>query len=542
MLPCALLFVITSTGLQAQQASTAVNIAYDREVKPVFKKHCVSCHNTERPRGELDLSSYAGVMTGGTSGKVAIAGKPDDSPLYLLPSHLADPKMPPGKPKIAQSELDLIRNWIAGGLVEKSGAPSVAPRVTAAGGLGPVDPFFRPTPVAALAVSPVAPLAVVAGRKQLLVFDIATKKLLGGVPFPEGEIHVLRFSRDGKVLIAGGGIGGQSGTIVGFEAGTWKRLFAVGDETDAILAADISPDKTRVAFGGPGRVVKVVSVPDGRQLHLLRKVTDWVLSVGFSPEGLLLAAGDRFGGLYVWEAISGKEFHTLRGHVKAVTGVAWRNDSNVLASCSEDHTVRTWDMHTGNELQQWEAHSEGVLDIAFHPSGALATVGRDSHVKVWDEKSSLKSDLGQTKDSALKVAFSPDAKLVIAGDWSGEVTSWPVAGGPGSKLPLPIAPPSKMTAAIPVPVPMLAVAKLTPPTKGGDSVVANSSPVRVDLERKLAALKAVEDAAEKLKEEAARNPKNPSLAKAYLQVCEAVLALKTEVLEAQVAKTPEGSR
>jgi hypothetical protein len=65
-----------------------------------------------------------------------------------------------------------------------------------------------------------------------------------------------------------------------------------------------------------------------------------------------------------------------------------------------------------------------------------------------------------------------------------------------------------------------------------------------DLARKRAALKAVEEAAEKLKEEAARNPKNPALAKAYLQLCEAALVLKTEVLEAEAAATanPEGNK
>jgi hypothetical protein len=42
--------------------------------------------------------------------------------------------------------------------------------------------------------------------------------------------------------------------------------------------------------------------------------------------------------------------------------------------------------------------------------------------------------------------------------------------------------------------------------------------------------------------EAARNPKNAALAKAYLQVCEAVLAIKAAVLEAEAAATGEGPR
>ena len=59
-------------------------VTFEKDVKPVFRKHCVTCHNADRPRGELDLSTYAGLMTGGVSGKAAVAGKPDDSPVYTL--------------------------------------------------------------------------------------------------------------------------------------------------------------------------------------------------------------------------------------------------------------------------------------------------------------------------------------------------------------------------------------------------------------------------------------------------------------------------
>jgi hypothetical protein len=532
---CGICVLWACSPAPAQEKPAAGKVTFDKDVKPVFRKHCVGCHNPDRPRGDLDLSSYSAAMSGGASGKVAVAGKPDDSPVYLLPAHLADPKMPPGKPKLTQGEIDLIRGWVAGGLLEKSAATANMPAPTT-GGLGRAEPFARPTPVTALAVSPVAPVAAVAGRKQVLVFDLEAKKLLGGVSFPEGEVHALRFSRDGKVLIAAGGVGGQSGVVVGYDAGSWKRLFTVGDEPDSILAADISPDRMRVAFGGPGRVVKVVSVPDGKPLHVLRKPTDWVLSVAFSPEGLLLAAGDRFGGLYVWEAKSGKDFYALRGHTKGVTSLAWRADSDVLASCGEDRTVRVWDMHTGSERAHWEAHADGVTDVAFHPSGSLATAGRDGRVRVWDEKGASRADLGPAADGVLRVAFAPDAKAVVAGDWSGEVTAWPVAGGPAARLPLPVEARPQVLAAVPVPTPDGA------PPVAPRATPAAKSRTATDLERKRAALKAVEEAAEKLKEEAARNPANPALAKAYLQVCEAVLALKTEVLEAEAAATGEGSR
>jgi WD40 repeat protein len=308
-------------------------------------------------------------------------------------------------------------------------------------------------------------------------------------------------------------------------------VFSIVDENEAVLAADISGDKTRVVFGGPGRVVKVAAVPEGKILHTLRKPTDWVLSVGFSPEGLLVAAGDRFGGLYVWEAKSGKEFYTLRGHTKAVTGIAWRADSDVLATSSEDHTVRTWDLHTGTEAGRWDAHDEGVLDIAFHPAGAIATAGRDGRVKVWDQAGKLTADLGPADDAVLKVALTADAKTVVTADWSGAVRAWSVAGGPGTKLALPLATKPVSAAVIPVPTPRLPVAAVRPAPAFGAAMASAAA----DLARKRAALKAVEDAAEKLKEEAARNPKNAALAKAYLQLCEAAVAVKAEVIEAETA-------
>src|SRR5262245_37001708 len=118
MLICAAFAFITSA--RADEKKPDAPITYETDVKAIFRKHCTSCHNAERPRGDLDLSSYTGLMIGGISGKAVIAKKPDDSPLFTMASHLEDPKMPPNKPKIPQSELDTIRKWIEGGLLEKA--------------------------------------------------------------------------------------------------------------------------------------------------------------------------------------------------------------------------------------------------------------------------------------------------------------------------------------------------------------------------------------------------------------------------------------
>src|SRR5262245_25289710 len=87
----------------------AVSPSYDRDVQPILRKHCLNCHKGERPRGDLDMSSYAGLMGASASGKPVIPGKPRDSLLYALAAHLEAPKMPPGEARIPQADLEVIR-------------------------------------------------------------------------------------------------------------------------------------------------------------------------------------------------------------------------------------------------------------------------------------------------------------------------------------------------------------------------------------------------------------------------------------------------
>ena len=358
--------------------------------------------------------------------------------------------MPPNAPKIPRRELDVLRRWIEGGLIEKAGDAPVAAGAKSAGqdsaeagqplgrpGLPRIPPHANA--VTALAVSPVDPTVAVSGYRQVLVFDLATQKLLGGLPFPEGDVFVLKFSRDGRSLLAAGGVGGESGKAVVFDTKTWARASSLGDELDAVLAADLSPDAAGVVLGGPNRVVKVVANPGGAVLHTLRKPTDWVTAAAFSPDGLLVAAGDRFGGLFLWETRSAQEFLTLRGHTKAVNAIAWTARTDNLVTAGEDGAIQVWDLHTGKVSARWDAHPGGVLAIDVHPSGRIASAGRDRRVKVWELDGRAVADVGPTSDQATRIAWTADTRSLVSGDWTGEVRVWTLADSSSTRLPMPVA-------------------------------------------------------------------------------------------------------
>jgi hypothetical protein len=427
----------------------AAKITYDEHVKPILREHCFSCHNQDTKKSDLSLASYTAAMQGGASGAVVTPGDADSSRLWGLVNHDDEPKMPPNQDKLPQAKLDLVKAWITGGALENNGSvakikkgPALAMSVAATGakpegpppmpeGLGrqPAVYTSRAAAVTALACSPWAPLAAVAGQKQIVLYNTDTAKLLGVLPFPEGVAHVLKFSRNGSLLMAGGGHAAKTGKVVVFDVKTGKRVVEVGDELDVVLAADINEDHTRIALGGPGRVVRVYSTDDGTLVHEIRKHTEWIYALEFSPDGVLLATADRNGGMFVWEAETAREFQNLAGHKGGITDVSWRADSNLLASASEDGTIKLWEMEGGKEVKSWAAHGGGASSLVFARDGRLVSAGRDRLTKIWDANGAVIRELAAFGDVATEAAFTHDAARVVAGDWLGEVRLSEVADG-----------------------------------------------------------------------------------------------------------------
>ncbi|MBL9125141.1 MAG: hypothetical protein JNG90_16000 [Planctomycetaceae bacterium] len=434
-------------SVRAEEAPAA-KINYNDHVKPILREHCFSCHNQDNAKSDLALDSYAALMRGGAGGEVVLAGELDSSRLWGLVSHSEEPKMPPNQDKLAEAKLDVIKNWIVGGALESAGSTakkSNKPKLSATGGGGSHRPEGPPplpenlsrevvvytpkaTAVTAIATSPWAPLAAIAGQKQILLYQTDTAELLGVLPFPEGIPHVLKFSRNGSLLLAGGGRAGQSGKVVVFDVKTGERAFEIGDELDVVLAADINDDHTRVALGGPGRVVRIFNTEDGSVVSEIRKHTEWIYSVEFSPDGVLLATADRNGDVFVWEAETGREYQNLKGHTAAVCEVSWRLDSNILATASQDGTVKMWEMENGQPVKSWAAHGNaGVEAVRFTHDGRLVTAGRDRVVRVWNADASAGPAFEAFGDLALRTAFTHDGGRVVAGDWTGEIRVWNVA-------------------------------------------------------------------------------------------------------------------
>ncbi|MBK1877060.1 c-type cytochrome domain-containing protein [Pelagicoccus mobilis] len=114
-------------GLEVEQKATVAKVedlvVYRDLIHPMMEQNCLSCHNTDKTKGELNLESYAGHLAGGEIGPAIVPHDLDASELYFRVTLPRDDEefMPPDeKPPLSEAEIALIEWWI------EQGAPAEA--------------------------------------------------------------------------------------------------------------------------------------------------------------------------------------------------------------------------------------------------------------------------------------------------------------------------------------------------------------------------------------------------------------------------------
>jgi hypothetical protein len=90
---------------------------FERDVLPIFKSRCYSCHDVRKHKAGLRLDVKAIALRGGESGKAAVV--PGDSKkselIRRIVSSDTEEYMPPEGARLAATEVKTLRDWIDGG-------------------------------------------------------------------------------------------------------------------------------------------------------------------------------------------------------------------------------------------------------------------------------------------------------------------------------------------------------------------------------------------------------------------------------------------
>lgn len=109
MKPILILFAIS---LSAASSPAAIP-DFSKDIAPVLKAKCLSCHGGEKRKGGLDMRTLESIVAGGDNGAAVVPGNKEKSMLW---TQIRDGDMPPeGKPQLTPAEKDLIANWLSQG-------------------------------------------------------------------------------------------------------------------------------------------------------------------------------------------------------------------------------------------------------------------------------------------------------------------------------------------------------------------------------------------------------------------------------------------
>jgi cytochrome c553 len=92
--------------------AAAGKVEYERDIVPIFRASCSSCHAGEQPQAQLKLDSLAGIGAGGISGKVVVPGESKASSLYRRLTGADKPRMPFGSDPLSDEQIQLVAKWI----------------------------------------------------------------------------------------------------------------------------------------------------------------------------------------------------------------------------------------------------------------------------------------------------------------------------------------------------------------------------------------------------------------------------------------------
>ena len=240
---------------------------------------------------------------------------------------------------------------------------------------------------------------------SLRLYDVKQKKLAPPIITRSSWIHAVAYSPDGRSLITCSSdstdFGYGSGEVAIWDTSNWTRRTLHKDPVLTYRSVAFSSDGSRFVVGGG---------------HCTTHSEDGEVSV--------------------WDAATNQRIWFKKAHFYVVESVSFSPDGSTFVSGGMDGLLMVWDAKNGERLSQvdYSLGSGRVLSTDFSSDGRYLAVGLGSYNRggKWGQVRLLKcpvaTDRGdllvETEQPVSCLKFSPDGRLLAAGDADGNVRVW----------------------------------------------------------------------------------------------------------------------
>lgn len=468
--------LITSAVLAQKPITIAeikrdTTVDFEKEVLPIFKKHCIACHNSATKEGKLVLENPQTILKGGESGPAVQPKKSAESLLLQVAARTSEPYMPPPDNKVnakplSSQELGILKLWIDQGATGtvSSGAADVKWQPLPAG----VNPIY------AVAVTPDGQFVACGRANQVFIYDLASAQVVCRLTDPQlmkdglysqpGVAHLdivqaLAFSPDGYTLASGGfqevklwrrprnvqngkiagpaevttiattadgkllAVAGADNVIKVYEVAGGKHVKDLAGHTAAISSLRFSADGTRLFSGSADKTVRVWNLADGQTIAQLETPAP-VHALTIIGDGTRVAVGQADNNIRILQLggdpLALTQQKEITGHTGPVTSLETVPSANTqIVSGSADGTVRHWNTDNGQAMRQM-AHGGPVASVAVRADGQRFASAGGNYARLWQasdgkQLAEVKGDYRAQNAAALANKENEKAKQVIAG-------------------------------------------------------------------------------------------------------------------------------
>ena len=419
-------------SVSAQQPST--DVSYFREIRPVIQRSCQGCHQPAMKYGALDLTRYESFAAGGNKGPAFKPGVPQESVVLAYLKGERQPRMPFGSPPLPDDQIELFRRWIAAGA--KDDTPAEA-RESAALDKPPV---YRLAPViTSLAYSADGSLLAVSGYREVLLHKADGSGMVARLVGLSDRIQSLKFSRDGKKLVAAGGTPGRFGEVELWDVASRKLERSVTLTNDTVFGASLSPDGSRVAVGCADNTVRLVDTAAGKEVLKISNHENWVLGTVFGVDGKRIVSVGRDQAAKLTDASSGafiENINALRGELAAIARHPTR-DVILIGGAERIPYLYTMDRAASMKIaddstliRKFEMQDGPIFALAFSPDGGqIAVAGASEEVPVYQTETGERTATCKGHRGTYAVAFSSNGEQLATGGFDGKVRIYEVKSG-----------------------------------------------------------------------------------------------------------------
>jgi WD40 repeat protein len=419
----------------ANAVANAEDVEYARDVKPIFAKYCVGCHNATDHESDIQLHNLASIMKGGPDGKIIVPKDPVASPLLRVISGKQDPKMPPNdSPQPTSQDIAVIHRWIEQGAMGNDQPVPLKQRLNVKSVRSSSDLGSAVTSIGFL------------GNQRLMLgryngLYLKQDQWSDALPIEiVGKVTQIRTTLDGRFTVVVSGIPGVGGQATVLENGSFpnatKVVRVIEGHNDTLYTGVLSPDGKLLATAGYDRVIMIWNTRDGQLLRKLEGHNGAIYDLDFDATGKILASASADETIKVWRVENGERLDTFGQCEAEQYAVRFDSPRNRILAAGADKRVRVWKLLSMEKpsvspmLFAAFAHEAPVTFIAMTADGRfLATASEDKQIKLWNATDlSPLGQLGTVDDVPSGLVWEPNQASLVVSTQSGKLVSLDASG------------------------------------------------------------------------------------------------------------------